>query len=177
MYMSRGECPEKAANCSVENPSRVVMRGSAPYLISTLAIGKLLSKQDSWRAVRPSQLNWLTLIWAAEAASRASMAGTSPASITDWKVRCTLSLTLTVTGACGPRIWAKGNVVTGLKGCSISSYLLANRGLLLTKSWQLVFLFRGGLLDGLQGDAGDKGGLSYSSAESSEGWSSEKAGE
>ena len=58
-----------------------------------------------------------------------------------------------------------GNVVTGLKGCSISSYLLANFGLLLTNSSEA-----GSLLDNF----GDDGAEDVDEA-GEEG--SEKAGE
>jgi len=183
MYKSKGECPEKAASWRVENPSRVVIRGSAPYLSSTRAIGKLLARQDSCRAVLPSQLNWLTLTseepWDDK---KDSIADTSPSSITDSNWRCSRSLGTGMSVVQDRPMY--GRVVTGLKGCNISSYLLAYLGLWLINSdrWPalpiLYFLFLVGLGEQTgelwRGEEGAR--LSPSSDESDWSWS-EKAGE
>lgn len=73
-----------------------------------------------------------------------------------------------------------GSVVTGLMGCSISSYLLANLGLLLTNfSGGLNLRFKCG--DGVEGGGGSGDASESDSSDddssASEGSASEKAGE
>ena len=83
-------------------------------------------------------------------------------------------MTLTGTGTGTDR---QGSVVTGLRGCSISSYLLANLGLLLTNTSVLNLLFKccGGFDDG--GGSGEQSDSSDEDSSASEGSTSEKAGE
>ena len=127
MYAIKLECPAKAARCMLENPSRVVSLALAPYFTKIFANGKFPSRQDCCKAVRPSGLYWLILTWVECIDKNLSTTWTSP------------PLTITDSNSFWWRFWVlfgcffglmigHGNVVMGLKGWSISSYLLANRG-------------------------------------------------
>lgn len=125
MYAIKVECPEKTAKCKVENPSRVVSRKSAPYLTKTLANGKLPSRQHCCKAVRPSLLKWLMSIRSTWRPKKRSISSGSFSS-SNW-LWSSISTWLT---------WVRlgksyFKMVTGAKGCRLSSYLLAYFGTLL----------------------------------------------
>lgn len=126
MYAINDECPEKTAKCKVEKPSLVVRRISAPYLTKTLANGKLPSRQHCCKAVRPSLFKWLMSMpsrWRAKKRSISSLFRMS----SNWLWS---SESKGLTAVRRGKSW-HFRMVTGLKGCRLSSYLLAYFGTLL----------------------------------------------
>ena len=119
-----------------ENPSRVVNLESAPNLTRTWASWRLPSKQDCCNAVLPSSLYSLRSTFSECFVKKSSMSFTLDAKpIKLWNCRCSFAskLDLCVLWMEMACFVSTGNVVTGLRGWSISSYLVANLGCLLFK--------------------------------------------